>query len=43
VRQDGQQTRFEGEEKGGQEVGVKQEVVVIFLWADEIAPLWLIN
>jgi hypothetical protein len=38
---DGQDIRFE--EKGGQEVGVKQEVVVIFLWADEIAPLWLIN
>jgi hypothetical protein len=34
---DDQDIRFE--EKGGQEVGVKQEVVVIFLWADEIAPL----
>ena len=38
---DGQDIRLE--EKGGQEVGVKQEVVVIFLWADEVAPLWLIN
>jgi hypothetical protein len=38
---DGQSIRLE--EKGGQEVGVKQEAVVIFLWADEIAPLWLIN
>ena len=38
---DGQDIRFE--EKGSQEVGVKQEVIVIFLWADEIAPLWLIN
>jgi hypothetical protein len=42
VRRYGQRITGKGKEGAGQEVGISQEDV-IFLWDEEIVPVWLIE